>query len=216
MKKNMIENYDIDASKIYVTGIPISNRFSTKYNKEEICSNFGLLPNKKIVLFFGGGEYGLGKSKTLNIFSNLADFKDVQVIAIAGKNKKLKSSFEKVVNEKNRENDIKVLPFTNLVPELMSISDLVITKPGGLTTSESLASKLPLIIINPIPGQEEENAEFLESEGAGIWLKKNEDVEKVFSSVLLNDSVLNKMKSSSIKLAKPNSTEDICKTIFSN
>ena len=58
----------------------------------------------------------------------------------------------------------------------MSISDLVVSKPGGLTTSESLASNLPMIIINPIPGQEEENAEFLESHGVGIWIKKNDDI----------------------------------------
>ena len=216
MKQNMTQNYKIAENKIHVTGIPISNRFLKEYNKEEICSNFGLSLNKKTVLFFGGGEYGLGKSKTVQIFNTLTSFKDIQVIAVAGKNKKLKSSFEEIVKEKNLENSFKVLPFTSMVPELMSISDLVITKPGGLTTSESLASNLPLIIINPIPGQEEENAEFLENAGAGIWLKKNDDVEKAFSSVLLNDSVLNKMKTNSIKLAKPNSTEDICKTIFSN
>ena len=59
----------------------------------------------------------------------------------------------------------------------MSISDLVVTKPGGLTTSESLASHLPMVIINPIPGQEEENAEFLESKGIAIWLKKHDDID---------------------------------------
>lgn len=216
MKKNMINNYNIDANKIHVTGIPISERFSKKYNKEEICSNFEISPNKKTVLFFGGGEYGLGKSKTINILENLADFKDIQVIAIAGKNEKLKSAFENVVKEKNRENDIKVLPFTTLVPELMSISDLVVTKPGGLTTSESLASGLPLIIINPIPGQEEENANFLENAGAGIWLKKTDNVKEVLQSVLLDDKKIQTMKSHSQELAKPNSTQDICKIIFEN
>ena len=216
MKRNMIQNYNIDANKIYVTGIPISSRFSMKYDKNEICSNFGLSPNKKIVLFFGGGEYGLGKGKTINILDNLANFEDIQVIAIAGKNEKLKLAFEKVVNENNRENDIKVLPFTNLVPELMSIADLVVTKPGGLTTSESLASHLPLIVINPIPGQEEENAKFLENAGAGIWLKRNDNVEQVLSSVLLDDNKLSEMKTHAINIAKPNSTENICKIVFSD
>ena len=160
------------------------------------------------------GEYGLGKDKTVAILNTLADFKDVQVIAIAGKNEKLKEAFEKLVKEKNRENEIKVFPFTSMVPELMSISDLVITKPGGLTTSESLASALPLIVINPIPGQEEENAEFLEESGCGVWLKKNDDVETILSSVIENNEKLKSMKENSIKLAKPNSTEDICRIIF--
>ena len=98
----------------------------------------------------------------------------------------------------------------------MSIADLVVTKPGGLTTSESLASHLPLIVINPIPGQEEENAKFLENAGAGIWLKRNDNVEQVLSSVLLDDNKLSEMKTHAINIAKPNSTENICKIVFSD
>ena len=172
MKNRMIRNYNIPESKIFVTGIPISSRFLQSYNKENICSNFSIYPNKKTVLFFGGGEYGLGKSRTISILDTLANFENIQVIAIAGKNEKMKEAFEEIVKRKNRQNEIKVLPFTNMVPELMSISDLVITKPGGLTTSEALASHLPLIIINPIPGQEEENAELLESSGARSLVKE--------------------------------------------
>lgn len=92
----------------------------------------------------------------------------------------------------------------------MSISDLVITKPGGLTTSESLASKLPLIVINPIPGQEEENAEFLENSGAAIWIKKDSNPDAIINSILGDENKLNNMKENSIKLAKVNSTKDIC------
>ena len=79
------------------------------------------------------------------------------------------------VEENNRTDSIKVFEYTKQVPEFMSISDLVVTKPGGLTTSESLASNLPMVIINPIPGQEEENAEFLEENGIAIWIKKTDD-----------------------------------------
>jgi processive 1,2-diacylglycerol beta-glucosyltransferase len=96
----------------------------------------------------------------------------------------------------------------------MSISDVVITKPGGLTTSESLASHLPLIIINPIPGQEEENAEFLEQYGCGVWLKKIDEAKEIISSILLNDEKLEYMKEKSIQLSRPNSSKDICKIIF--
>ena len=96
----------------------------------------------------------------------------------------------------------------------MAISDLVITKPGGLTVSESLASHLPLIIINPIPGQEEENAEFLENSNCAIWLKKNDDPKKVLSNILNNETKLEEMKNNSIKLSKQNSTQDICNIIL--
>jgi len=215
MKDEIIKN-NIDENKIFVTGIPISSRFLQSYNKEEICSYFDISPNKKTILFFGGGEYGLGKDKTVAILDSLADFSDIQVIAIAGKNEKMKQEFERIVKEKNKEKTIKVLPFTDKVPELMSISDLVITKPGGLTVSESLASHLPLIVINPIPGQEEENAEFLENSNCAIWLKKNDDPKKVLSDILNDSSRLEEMKNNSIKLAKSNSTHDICNIIFSN
>ena len=215
MKDELIKN-DIDENKVFVTGIPISSRFLQSYNKDEICSLFDISPNKKTILFFGGGEYGLGKDRTVSILDSLTDFSDIQVIAIAGKNEKMKQEFERIVKEKNKESSVKVLPFTDKVPELMDISDLVITKPGGLTVSESLASHLPLIVINPIPGQEEENAEFLENSNCAIWLKKNDDPKIVLSNILNNEAKLEEMKNNSIKLAKQNSTEDICNIIFSN
>ena len=212
MKNEMVKN-NIPENKIFVTGIPISNRFMQSYNKKEICDLFDLDSTKKIILFFGGGEYGLGKDKTVSILSCLADFTNIQVIAIAGKNEKLKKAFEDIVKQKKKEKVIKVFPFTDKVPELMAISDLVITKPGGLTVSESLASHLPLIVINPIPGQEEENAEFLENAGCAIWLKKKDNVKEVLSNILTNSKMLENMKGQS---TKKHSTEDICKTIFLN
>lgn len=215
MKDEMIQN-NIPDNKIFVTGIPISSRFLQHYDKNEICSYFGLNPNKKTILFFGGGEYGLGKDRTVAILESLTNFNDIQVIAIAGKNEKMKQEFERIVQEKNKEDSIKVLPFTDKVPELMAISDLVITKPGGLTVSESLASSLPLVVINPIPGQEEENAEFLENAGCSIWLKKNDEPKVILSNILNNNYILENMKNNSIKLAKQNSTQDICNIIFSN
>lgn len=72
----------------------------------------------------------------------MENFKDIQVVAISGRNPKMKSSFENLVKQEHKEDLVKVLDYTNKVPELMSISDLVITKPGGLTTSESLASRI--------------------------------------------------------------------------
>ena len=210
MKGVMVKS-GVDENKIHVTGIPVSKRFLQDYNKEEICKDFGLVPNKKTILFFGGGEYGLGKDKTVAILDTLASYEDIQVIAIAGKNEKLKQAFEEVVHNKNKEESIKVLPFTDKVPELMHIADLVITKPGGLTTTESLVSSLPIIFINPIPGQEEENAELLENEGAAIWIRKSSNPKEIIDSVLLNEKRMNYMKENSIRLARRDSTANICK-----
>ena len=213
--KDYLISKQISENKIFVTGIPISSRFSKIYNKDEILSQFGLdnkIPN---ILFFGGGEYGLGKSKTIQIFEDLVKVSNnFQIIAIAGKNESMKLNFENIVQKYKRENNIKILEYTNMVPELMSISSLVITKPGGLTVSESLACMLPIVVINPIPGQEEENAEFLENKGVAIWLRKKDNPEFVFSNLLSNNVKLKSMKENTKLLANKHSTDDICKILF--
>lgn len=216
--KDYLISKNIEKEKIFVTGIPISNRFLKTYDKQEILNEFNLKNDMFNILFFGGGEFGLGKTKTAKIFENLVQeslIPKIQIIAIAGKNPKMKNSFEEIVT-KNSANNVKILEFTNKVPELMSISDLVVTKPGGLTTSESLASNLPMLIINPIPGQEEENAEFLESKGIAVWLKKDDNSKTIITSLLKNTNKLNEMKENTKLLAKPNSTKDICQTILNN
>ena len=141
--KDYLISKNIPEEKIFATGIPISSRFLKQYNKEEILKEFDLQKDKKTILFFGGGEFGLGKTQTVEIFESLIrDFNYLQVIAISGKNPKMKESFNNIVQKCNKENSVKILEYTNQVPELMSISDLVVSKPGGLTTSESLASNL--------------------------------------------------------------------------
>ena len=214
MKQYLISK-NVASSKIFVTGIPISNRFSLPHDKQKILDTYGLNRNQKIILFFGGGEFGLGKTRTVGIFGSfvkLAD--DFQIVAISGKNEKMKAAFEEIVNKYNKFDTVKILGFTNEVPELMSISDLVVTKPGGLTTSESLASGLPMVVINPIPGQEEENAEFLESKGIAIWIKKSDDWDVVIKDLLSHPDKLAKMKEKTSILARPNSTRDICKILI--
>ena len=214
MKEYLISK-NIPENTVFVTGIPISSRFLKTYNKKEILDKFNLEENKKNILFFAGGEFGLGKNKTLQIFEDLIkNFDEIQVIAIAGKNEKMKLHFESIVKEFNKEKNVRVLEYTNKVPELMAISDLVISKPGGLTTSESLASNLPMIIINPIPGQEEENAEFLENKGTGIWIRKNDSPYEVLKNVINNPVKLEEMKKNTETLAKNHSTENICKIIL--
>ncbi len=215
--KNALIQKGINENKIYATGIPLSNRFLQHYNKKSILNEFNLQENKKTILFFGGGKMGLGKSRTLEILKTLAeDFQDLQIVAISGKNKEMHEQFNKIVHTNCRENSIKVLEYTNKVPELMTISDLVITKPGGLTTTESLASGLPIIIINPIPGQEEENAEFLEEKKVGVWIKKQDNVKEVLTNIFSNTNKMREMKINARLLSKKNSTADICKIILAN
>lgn len=218
MKQYLI-NKNIPNDKIFSTGIPISNKFKENYDKLEIIKDYNLDMDKFTILFFGGGEFGLGKNKTVEIFDNFVQKalkNNIQIIAISGKNPKMKTAFEEIVQTNYAENIIKIIEFSNEVPKLMSISDLVVTKPGGLTTSESLASHLPMVVINPIPGQEEENAEFLEEKGIAVWIKKSDNSKEIIENLLNNKDKLYKMKEQTKILAKPNSTNDICKILFSN
>lgn len=216
MKKQLI-NKGISKEKVFATGIPLSNKFLLKYDKKQILQNFGLSPDRKTVLFFGGGEFGLGKTQTFKIFKSFVENNNnIQIVAISGKNLKMKENFENLVKELDKEKFVKVLEYTDKVPELMSISDLVVTKPGGLTTTESLASGLPIVVINPIPGQEEENATYLEKHKVAIWIKKNDNVEEILNNLFSNPSKMREMKIRARLLAKKNSTKDICKILLDN
>ena len=126
----------------------------------------------------------------------------------------MKEAFENLVESLNKKDSVKILEYTNHVPELMSISDLVVTKPGGLTTTESLASGLPIVVINPIPGQEEENASYLEKNKVAIWLKKDDNVEAILKDLFSNPEKMQEMKIRARLLAKKNSTKDICKILL--
>lgn len=128
--KTSMKNLGIDETKIHVTGIPISERFLENFNKQEILKEFELEDNRKTILFFGGGEMGLGKNRTCEILKVLAEeFKEVQTIAISGRNEEMYKEFKKIVEESKSDKRIKVIEYTKKVPELMSISDAVITKP---------------------------------------------------------------------------------------
>lgn len=214
MKQDMIE-LGIGENKVHVTGIPMSDRFFENFDKEKIYKMFNLSMDKKVILFFGGGEFGLGKDRTVQILKAfIKKVSNYQIVAVAGKNEKMKEAFEELVKDNKAEDRVRVLGFTDKVPELMNISSLVVTKPGGLTTTESLASELPMIIINPIPGQEEENAEFIESKGVGVWIRSKDKPEEVINSIFSDEAKLEEMRKNARLLSKKNSTKEICNTLL--
>lgn len=139
MKEYLI-NKGVSKEKVFASGIPISNRFLEDFNKKEIFENLNLDSSKKTILFFAGGKFGLGKSRTLDIFKCLAnDFSHLQVIAISGKNKKMNDAFKQIVQNSNKQKSVRIFEFVNNVPELMSICDLVITKPRRTYNNRKLS-----------------------------------------------------------------------------
>ena len=206
-------SHGIEEYKIHVTGIPVSSSFFKNYNKEEIYREFNLDRNKRTVLIFAGGEYGISNIK--NFYNGLLNVEEnIQIVTIAGKRIKSQKLFAKLAEMSNKK--VVILGYTNKVPELMQIADLIISKPGGLTTTEILNSQIPFAIINPIPGQEEENANFLLNNGAAVRIFDAKNTKPFLDNLLSDDIRLNNIKAMQKHIARPNSTTDIVKIILNN
>lgn len=217
MRQALIEEFHVNSNIVYTTGIPISPVFSKEFNKEKIYADLGFTPNKKTILLFAGREFGAARKKVLEVFNALIKHLDTcQIVAVAGKNKKMESEFHKIADNLQNTSGLKIFNYLTNVPEIMSISSLVITKSGGLTSSESLASALPVLVINPIPGQEEENAEFLVNAGVAEWLKKKDNAEEIINNLLNSPEKLKEMSNNARNLAHLDSTKNICDTILNS
>ncbi len=210
MKYDLIHN-GISVNKIFVTGIPVGPAFLADYNKSEIYKEFELDENKKTVLLFGGGEYGLSSVKKF-LEGILSIEEDIQMVAIAGKNTKTQKMFKEVTSKYNKK--VVILGYTTKVPELMQIADFIISKPGGLTTTEILVSNVPFVVINPVPGQEEGNANFLLNSGAAVRIFDADKTKPFFEELINNEPRIKGMKEMQKLIAKPYSTKAICEVIM--
>ena len=174
----------IEDDKIKNTGIPVRQRFIESQPRELLLEKYGMNSNKFTVLIMGGGDGFIGKGRsTFRALESVSQ--TLQLIIVCGRNKKLKKQLE--LELKDYKHDVLLLGFCENIQELMAISDLMITKPGGVTTSEALAMGLPLLIYHPLPGQEEDNAEFLWKSGLAFLAKTENDLILKIESIL-NDS----------------------------
>ena len=190
--------------QIIPTGIPIDPKFAVSRTKEEARSELGLDISKKTVLFMGGSMgYGNMDEVVRRLDGIDADF---QLVVVCGDNKSMRRSLEKL-NTKKR---LLVFGYANNVDLLMDASDCIISKPGGLTTSEALAKRLPMIIMNPIPGQEQRNTEFLLNNGAALAPSRTFSLEEALWSLLANEDKIRVMSDNIEMLRRPNATADAC------
>lgn len=209
MAKKLIKTYDVDPQKIHPLGIPIFDEFtSTDFDKEEICKREGLDPNKQTVLLMAGS---FGVTSVLDFYKELAlESENLQFIVITGNNKKLYKHLEELIDEIGTKDSTKLLYFVDNVYDYMHISDVIVTKPGGLTVTESLACHLPLAIYSAFPGQELDNAVFLTKQNAALLLDKKRGAEEIIE--LLEDKPrLESMRQTCKRLSIPNSAENIFK-----
>lgn len=198
----------IPGDKIHPCGIPFCKSFLLKKEKSKLLREFRL-EEKLTVLIMGGG---LGYGELEKTFLSLSSInKDIQIIVITGTNKKLRQQLE--TYSVNIDKKIKIIGYTNRVADFMDVSDFIITKPGGMTITESLIKELPIFIISPIPGQEERNARFLTNIGAAVRILKNDDAGCVLHQVIDNPLRLNQLKEMERFIARPKATEDVVSLI---
>lgn len=206
MARKLIEEFGVDESIIYPLGIPTFDKFTVPGAKEEICRREGLDPDKTTVLLMAGS---FGVVGVLNFYEQLAQSNsDLQLIVITGKNEKLYEKLEESVKALGAENRTKLLYFVNNVEDYMHVSDLIVTKPGGLTVTESLACHLPMAIYSAFPGQERQNVEFLLNQKAAVLIEKDEGADQIIE-LLNSPEKLSEMKENCIRLAKPNAANDM-------
>jgi processive 1,2-diacylglycerol beta-glucosyltransferase len=192
------------AENIIVTGIPIAGKFSAQLDAAAIRKRYGLRDDLPTLLVLGGG-FGMGP--VAEILSELDKApQSFQTIVVAGKNEELRR--ELAVND--HRHPTHVLGFVTNMNELMAVSDLIITKPGGLTSSEALAMGKPMFILNPIPGQEAANSDFLLEHGAAAKANRVEDLPYRLGQ-LLNSKKLVEMGRSAAELGRPAAALDICR-----
>ncbi len=188
---------------IYPYGIPVSSSFQKSGDKAAILKELGLEDKLTILLMDGS----LGFGRVGNTFASLLGMKkDLQIIAVTGHNIRLKRNLERL--SKNSEKKVRIFSYTDRIADLMEVSDFIITKPGGLTISESLVKELPILINSPIPGQEVRNANFLQNSGAAVRIMDDDSLDGVLHQILDNPLTLNHMKEMAKRIARPNAAED--------
>ena len=186
----------INPQSIRITGIPVSPKFEWKLDRQKILKRFNMNSNLPTVLVMGGAYGVLGGAKWIcKILSETAI--PVQTIVVCGNDEKLYKALDPLVEE--GKNPVVRFGFVRNVEELMSAADMIITKAGGLTVTEALTKRLPLVIFRPIPGQEEENAKYLEAMGAGRTAKSEEELEKIIFHLLKHSKDLERMRRAAAK-----------------
>lgn len=204
-----LQQQGIAATSIHVTGIPIMPAFGQPLDRAECAGRLGLDGARRTLLLMGGGA-GLGSLDQVSRRLLEAD-DDFQLIVMAGRNQSLLDELQRL--RAGYPTRLLPLGFTTEVERVMACADLVITKPGGLTTSECLAMGLPLIVNTPIPGQEEHNADFLLEQGVALTAWDAASLEYRVHQLLHDTERLEAMRRRARALGRPHAAATVLRHV---
>ena len=209
-----LEALGIPPEKITVSGIPIDPVFGRLKDKQEMRAKHRLAPDRTTILLSAGG-FGVGSVDAL-IAAMMPLKHRAQIVAICGRNEELKQRLTRQAARLKEDATVTVKPFgyTNEMDELMTASDIVLGKPGGLTTSEALAKGLAFVIVNPIPGQEERNSDHLLEAGVGIRSNNLPTLAYKLDRLLSDPDRLATMQTNSRRMGHPNAAKEIVEQLI--
>ncbi len=200
-----MEAMGVPARKIYPFGIPVGHVFFTRSDKRQLLRRFGLDPALPTLLLMAGS---FGVTNILDIYRQIVRTEiPLQCVVITGRNEKLYAAFKQEAAASPRPT--KLVYFTDEVENYMHAADLLVTKPGGLTVSEALACNIPLAVFDAIPGQEQDNADFLLNHNMAVKLAPGADCGEVIRSLLEDSRRLDAMRNSCAEFDKSHSAENI-------
>jgi processive 1,2-diacylglycerol beta-glucosyltransferase len=208
-----LEALSIPAEKITVSGIPIDPVFAEKKDKLEMRRKHELDPDRLTILLSAGG-FGVGSVEPLISAVKSLQHR-AQLVAICGRNEELRKRLLKTASRVKADEHVLVKPigYTREMDEFMSAADLVLGKPGGLTTSEGLAKGLAFVIVDPIPGQEERNSDHLLEAGVAIRSNNLPTLSYKLDRVLTEPQRLARMQANSKRLGRPNAAREMVKRV---
>lgn len=195
---NGLAERGINPGKIAVTGIPILPAFCSKYYPGEVKREYGFEPDDQLLLFMGGNDGMFGNFRFRTIMKDLPS--TAKALIIAGSNQEL---YDKLLTTTNKNNNIKVVKYVQDIAAVMSASDVLITKAGGITVSEALAKALPMIIYKPNPGQEEVNANYLWRHHAAIIAGGERRLKTAIQRIVIDHNFQLRLQRHCGKIGKP-------------
>lgn len=199
LARSQLAGWGISPSRILVSGIPIDPSFALPFDKAEIRRSLGLKPNGPVALLMAGGM-GLAPLDLMAAQLERCGL-PLRVIAVAGRDEALHARLQRLRGKVVL--DLRTFGWTNRVPELMAAADLLITKPGGLSVSEALASGLPMILTHPIPGPEEGNIRYLVRRGVATHAKNLEEIPSLAFQLLRHPRKREEMSRLARELSRP-------------
>ena len=206
-----LEALGIAPAAITVSGIPVHPIFAESKDRLAMRRKYGWREDLPVILISAGG-FGLGNVGRM--LETLMESKiPAQIVAVCGKSAVLKASIEKASARRSTEGlpVVTAVGYTPDMDELMAAADLMIGKPGGLTTSESLIKGLGWVVVNPIPGQEERNAIYLLEQGAGVWCDNLHTLAFKVRAVLEEPGRLQAMRNNALRIARPDAADVVAR-----